>query len=112
MSTEQSSGYLLTILAGIATLSLFSTTLGIRAFDRKPLGKTAFNERLKYTANALDRSSTACFIAAFIAPESRLSRIDLGTTPEVKTWLIATIWILASVALHLFGSNLLTRVKD
>lgn len=62
------------------------------------------NERVKLTANTLDRASTGCVVAAFITPGA-----TIGFTPLAS--LSTLVWLLASLALHLMARFVLGRLK-
>jgi hypothetical protein len=51
------------------------------------------NEQTKLLASALDRLSTACFVAGFIAPTA-------AAGPSVTASFSTIVWILAGCALH------------
>ncbi|MCD2171623.1 hypothetical protein [Rhizobium sp. C4] len=69
------------------------------------------NERTKLLANALDRASTACAAAGFIAPAVAAS-VGSGTIHISVAAAFATIaWLFAAVALHFAGRHVLGRLQ-
>lgn len=102
----------LAVVFSIAALAIGSLLLFVRvATDRAP-GRTAKNERAKLFAGNFDRLSTACAVAAFITPETQLSKLDLGLGDGGKTIVLMALWILAAIVLHLLGQCFLAKVKD
>lgn len=104
--------FFLLVVFIITALAVFVTLLSIRLMKRPRLGKAAFNEKAKLMAAALDRASTACIVAAFITPETRLALLPMSAETDTKGLLVTAIWILSAVALHLIAVNLISRIRD
>lgn len=71
------------------------------------------NEEIKFTANALDRVSTACFTVGIATPlAGYLYNVAgfRGTLPVPDLMIGLTGWIVAAIALHLAGKRLLKRL--
>lgn len=100
------------ILIGIALLISMIGFLFFRSYIRPSNGKTSFNERQKYIAAAMDRLATACLVAGFVTPQTRLTGLQLNVSDDAKSTIIFLIWILVAAALHLFGAIIVARVKD
>jgi hypothetical protein len=63
--------------------------------------RTVTNERLKFVAQALDRSATGCVVVGLFAP----------LTVGGLTAQVGFAWIAAAVALHLIGLWLLGKLR-
>lgn len=72
--------------------------------DLEVIAKTVSNERIKLTANTVDRASTACIAAAFITPGA-----TLGFTPIAS--LSTLVWLFAAFALHFTARWSLGRLR-
>lgn len=59
------------------------------------------NERTKLLANSLDRLSTACVAAGFIAPAVSLSSSSLSFGISLSTAISTMAWLLGALILHL-----------
>ncbi|SFB48660.1 hypothetical protein SAMN03159496_04201 [Rhizobium sp. NFR07] len=59
------------------------------------------NERTKLLANSLDRLSTACVAAGFIAPAVSLSNGAMSFSISLSTAISTVAWLLGALILHL-----------
>jgi hypothetical protein len=59
------------------------------------------NERTKLLANSLDRLSTACVAAGFIAPAVSLSSGAMSFGISLSTAVSTVAWLLGALILHL-----------
>jgi hypothetical protein len=71
------------------------------------LSDLVYNERTKLLANALDRSSTACFAVGGIGPV-----VAAGVSADTgNAVLAAVVWIFAALILHWYARILLGRLR-
>lgn len=70
------------------------------------------NERLKLTANNLDRASSGALAAGFIAPSVSLATGSPGVSFSPWLALSTAIWILASFALHYAARRVLEGLRE
>ena len=59
------------------------------------------NERTKLLANSLDRLSTACVAAGFIAPAVSLSSGAMAFSISLPTTISTVAWLFGALILHL-----------
>lgn len=73
----------------------------------------AHNERIKLSAAALDRASTACFAVGALAPLVGSYAAPSGNHVSVF-WvvLMALAWSLAAVALHFLARRVLRGLRE
>jgi hypothetical protein len=69
------------------------------------------NERWKLLANSLDRLSTACVAAGFIAPASALSSAGVLGGLTVAVVFSTATWLFSAVLLHLSARRALGELK-
>lgn len=70
------------------------------------------NERTKLTANSLDRLSTACAAAGFIAPAASFAN-STGTFQITWSTVNSTsAWLCGALILHLGARHVLRRLKS
>ena len=100
------------MLLAIALMIVINSVLFFRSYIRPSNGKSSYNERQKYIAGAMDRAATACLVAGFVTPQTRLSDLLLNIGDDTKSVIVLLIWILVAVALHLLGATIVARVKD
>ena len=63
------------------------------------------NERVKLTANALDRASTGCLIAGLVAPTVT---IGVSFLASISTG----VWLFAAAVLHLSARHVLGGLRQ
>ncbi|MDQ1198914.1 hypothetical protein QE435_004624 [Rhizobium sp. SORGH_AS 787] len=68
------------------------------------------NERTKLLANSIDRLSTACIAAGFIAPAVSLAN-GAGLTISWGIVVSTLTWLLAALLLHLGARHVLGRLR-
>lgn len=72
------------------------------------------NERVKLTAGALDRASTACFAGTVIAPgagwQALTANLPSGMVPAVLAMIFA-LWMAAGLGLHYLAWRALGGLK-
>ncbi len=69
------------------------------------------NERRKLLASALDRLSTAAFVAALIAPAASF----LSGSAPANVWIWASyviVWVIMGMLLHLAGRRVLGELEE
>lgn len=79
----------------------------------QPPSNLIHNERVKLTANALDRASTACLTVGILGPTAA-ALYGIGSAVPVSSGLIATgaaLWLAAAMVLHLLANATLGRLK-
>ena len=78
-----------------------------------PLNLAVFNERLKLTAAAIDRVSTAFLTIGFLTPLAVLM-FRLEQSPILATAanaIVASIWLFVALALHILSRQLLKELR-
>ncbi|MGI2031747.1 hypothetical protein ACRQ1B_05070 [Rhizobium panacihumi] len=70
------------------------------------------NERIKLTANSLDRLSTACAAAGFIAPAASFANSTLTFQITWGTVISTSAWLSGALILHLGARHVLRRLKS
>lgn len=69
------------------------------------------NERLKLAANSLDRMSTACVAAGFIATVVSLTSSGSLSNLTPKIGVSTIVWLSAAFVLHLIARQLLGKLE-
>jgi hypothetical protein len=100
------------VLLAIGLMVVMNGILFFRSYIRPSNGKASYNERQKYIAGAMDRAATACLVAGFVTPQTRLSDLMLNVDNDTRSMVILLIWILVAMGLHLLGAVIVARVKD
>ena len=69
------------------------------------------NERIKLSAAAIDRLSTACVAAGFIAPAVSLANTQIVFARSIPLALSTVTWLLTALALHFAARHVLGKLK-
>jgi len=69
------------------------------------------NERIKLSAGAIDRLSTACIAAGFIAPAVSLANGQVVLALSTPLALSTATWLLAALALHFTARYVLGKLE-
>ena len=79
--------------------------------DGAPVSPLVHNERVKLTANSIDRLATASIAAGFIAPVVSIANGQLLFGLSAPLAISTVTWLLTALALHLAAGHLLGKLK-